>query len=950
MTGEIAAAAGLLVVLVGVGAFVLIGLAVVGGLIYWVTRLRLPSPRPPTRRRGLYLPPFALDADGPFEPEQLISPQALTVLADAVGYAPQDDTAFRLDIQRTVAATARRGGELTLVHRACDELYRVHVLASTATPLSEVLDVHKQLVHGLRQRAVDARLHQWHGDLDRLWCPDDQRRSGLSELLEGAQRSCIVVVGDPASVRNADEAGRLLAAFDRAAWVQTRHPIHKTEESLHLQRWLPVVYPDAKGWERLGRIFGGGQLPPLEQPARVPGCTALALDAESRPWNVSLEPLDPGQAHGLDMYLSASIPWACALASCSVQVSVSYAFEVLRHLRDQAGEYEEWGYHGFVENLAAITPWDLDRICTVPGTTLQREHLQFSAPVAAYLTHEVLRKRWPRVFRDLQEFHLGSALRLDQLPDTLASVEQRAVCSVMRWQLHVDYLNSGESGNVRETSQETIRLVEELRDLGADASPVRAWVDAQIRGQWQGKDGDSRAVNASPTALRTYRERLAVEQLFAGDVTLGSWALRAARRMTQNGLRVLGTSARWTLARARASAIWCRERLESMSDRLPSPGEATGGLWSWVKEVAFATARGAISVVKSPLVLVEKILDTIGLFIDVADNGLFFTILFGLSILTIVVGVVLFLQFRDSISIAAFEEPAGGPTEDRHYTSDTSHGMEFIELEGGQFSLGPDSEPLLRVAVDSFWIASTEVTRAEYAAVMGDEETTGLEGGTGEYPVAGVSWCDALKFLNRLSTLEDLPTAYSIQGDCEFVEWDKASTGYRLPTSAEWEYAAKAGTTTLFSFGDELQRLSSHGCYKGNCYVDPDDPGYRPVARFRANPWGLYDVHGNVWEWVWASYYEPSGGEKTSRWKLKTARNYEEPAPRGLSVNASDHVARGGSWLSEASSCVSSSLVQVPASELTKGETQHRLHSVGFRAARTSENSGMQGRSSFEEP
>ena len=125
-----------------------------------------------------------------------------------------------------------------------------------------------------------------------------------------------------------------------------------------------------------------------------------------------------------------------------------------------------------------------------------------------------------------------------------------------------------------------------------------------------------------------------------------------------------------------------------------------------------------------------------------------------------------------------------------------------------------------------------------------------------------------------------------------YCEWLSAKTGlyHRLPTEAEWEYACRAGTTTAYSFGDDPSKIDDYAWHTGNCEVDGDKK-YHPVGKKKPNPWGLYDMHGNVAEWV-QDKYEPDFYKKFPADKAAVF-------PVNLADTEYPRVARGGSWMFE---------------------------------------------------
>lgn len=211
----------------------------------------------------------------------------------------------------------------------------------------------------------------------------------------------------------------------------------------------------------------------------------------------------------------------------------------------------------------------------------------------------------------------------------------------------------------------------------------------------------------------------------------------------------------------------------------------------------------------------------------------------------------------------------------------TAAPMSFVGLSGGEFTMGSDRDPREgprhRVTVGPFLIAITPITEAQWHAVMGETPRLGAEA----LPRIDLSWRDAIEYLNRLSVQERLSPCYEISP--EGVRWLPDRDGYRLPTEAEWEFAARAGTTSDYSFGDDPALLDVHGWHRDNC------DAVQPVGRKHPNPWGLHDVHGNVWEWVWDAY-GPYAAQPT----------HDPCGPDGHGPAPLDHtprVLRGGTYL-----------------------------------------------------
>ncbi len=233
-------------------------------------------------------------------------------------------------------------------------------------------------------------------------------------------------------------------------------------------------------------------------------------------------------------------------------------------------------------------------------------------------------------------------------------------------------------------------------------------------------------------------------------------------------------------------------------------------------------------------------------------------------------------------------------------------GMRFVPIPSGRFLMGSpenelqraDNETLHEVEITRpYWMAETEVTQAQWRSLMKDNPSSFTQCG-GDCPVENINWFDAVSFANRLSQRENLPSCYEFDG-CENSLGECRSPifkglecqGYRLPTEAEWEYAARAGTTTPFWTGENV--TTDQANYDGNYpYADYPKGDYLKntvvVRSFDPNPWGLYEVHGNVWEWV-HDWYGPYSGE------LK-----RDPIGPGW---GSARVIRGGSWVDGVRGC-----------------------------------------------
>jgi formylglycine-generating enzyme required for sulfatase activity len=185
--------------------------------------------------------------------------------------------------------------------------------------------------------------------------------------------------------------------------------------------------------------------------------------------------------------------------------------------------------------------------------------------------------------------------------------------------------------------------------------------------------------------------------------------------------------------------------------------------------------------------------------------------------------------------------------------------LEMVYLPGGAFQMGSnessDEEPIHRVTLSPFCIGKYPVTQAQWQAVMRNNPSN-FKGA--DLPVESVSWVDATAFCAKLSR--------------------QSGKNYRLPTEAEWEYACRADSSGKWCFGDDLTRFEEYAWYYEN-----SDSKTHPVGQRKPNAWGLYDMHGNVWEWCQdlydGSYYSNSPAQD----------------PQGP-TQGSSRVVRGGSW------------------------------------------------------
>jgi formylglycine-generating enzyme len=223
-------------------------------------------------------------------------------------------------------------------------------------------------------------------------------------------------------------------------------------------------------------------------------------------------------------------------------------------------------------------------------------------------------------------------------------------------------------------------------------------------------------------------------------------------------------------------------------------------------------------------------------------------------------------------------------------------------VEGGTYEMGSNdwdwTKPIHTVTVDSFYIGTYEVTQDIYEQVMGNNPSK-WEGS--RLPVEQVTWHDAIAFANALSRRDGLEEVYTINGQNVTCDWTKQ--GYRLPTEAEWEYAARGGQESQGYTYAGSNTVGDVAWYRDNSSSKTHEVGGK-----KANELDLYDMSGNVWEWCWDWYGGYSAGAQTN--------------PTGPS-SGSGRVFRGGSWFHYAT--------HVRSANRFYNTPSDRYYAIGFR-------------------
>jgi formylglycine-generating enzyme required for sulfatase activity len=231
----------------------------------------------------------------------------------------------------------------------------------------------------------------------------------------------------------------------------------------------------------------------------------------------------------------------------------------------------------------------------------------------------------------------------------------------------------------------------------------------------------------------------------------------------------------------------------------------------------------------------------------------------------------------------------------------------MVWVAGGTFQMGSESgesdeKPVHEVTVKGFYMGKYEVTQREWFEVMGTNPSY-FKGEN--LPVEQVSWQEAIEYCNRRSMKEGLTPCYRGSGNSITCDWK--ANGYRLPTEAEWEYAAKDGVQNFLT--TEYAGSNSVGAVAW--YDDNSGGSTHPVGTKAGNALGIYDMSGNVWEWCWDWYGDYNGRAQTD--------------PRGP-ASGSNRVARGGSWIRAAS--------YARSANRGDGAPSGRYSGLGFRLVR----------------
>lgn len=264
--------------------------------------------------------------------------------------------------------------------------------------------------------------------------------------------------------------------------------------------------------------------------------------------------------------------------------------------------------------------------------------------------------------------------------------------------------------------------------------------------------------------------------------------------------------------------------------------------------------------------------------------------------------------------------------------------VEFKLIPAGTFMMGSpmggigntDEQSQHKVKLDAFYLDSTELTRGKFALFLLSKDANYLPteerklqsydaawlGETNAHPILKTSWIGAVAYCNwKTKDVGSKDTFYTFkytnEGIIEDVQFNKNSKGYRLPTEAEWEYACRAKSITNYSFADDSLMLEDYAWYNTNSGATTQIVGTK-----KPNSFGLYDMHGNVSEWVWDWYPE----------NMPYYPNTEQENPTGVLTGSTTHIYRGGSYKNYA--------INLRSAKRFSGRPENRYEDVGIRLAR----------------
>lgn len=266
-------------------------------------------------------------------------------------------------------------------------------------------------------------------------------------------------------------------------------------------------------------------------------------------------------------------------------------------------------------------------------------------------------------------------------------------------------------------------------------------------------------------------------------------------------------------------------------------------------------------------------------------------------IIIILLGVIAALGLAYINKSTDKKEQQKAASSDNSPVSKFAPGLEMIVIPAGSFNMVAETEfcevsyfytkydcpgvytrGVKKITLKSFAMSKTEVTFAQYDAytkAVGKPRLDDLGWGRDNRPVIDVSWDDAVAYTRWLSV--------------------KTGNSYRLPSETEWEYAARAGTTTKYSWGDDIDCSKASYDIGGECYYktgNGDSIGTLPVGSYKPNAFGLFDMHGNVQEWVRDCYVYLGSKEKFDEID-SNGRARDDCPPQGVYM---EHVLRGGMW------------------------------------------------------